>query len=358
VTSSASIRARGTTTALPVTFKPGGSSQIMSDSIILEQKPHTAGSTASHRISKRNRLYIFPTQHGLVYACMLAVMLLGAVNYTNNMAYMLTFMLGSLFMVCMLHTYRNLRGLGIRTNDAKPVFAGEVAQFPLILDNRTGPRRNSISIHPWPKLRRERKKQGKGIEQIRLDARQLYREYLPFLAVSRGYLVPARLRIQSSWPLGLFRTWAYLDCKSTCIVYPKPFGNPGLPGLTEDSSQEQAGEQPGAEDFTGFRHYHPGDSIRNIDWKALAREQGLLVKKFSGSGARRLILNWDQTAHLVDIESRLSQLALWLIRAEQGGVRYGLIMPGTQIDIDHGEVHQHKCLHILATYGMGDLKQV
>ena len=93
----------------------------MTESVILEQKAPQTGS-ASALLSRRQRLYIFPTRHGLVYAVMLAVMLLGAINYTNNMAYMLTFMLGSLFMVCMLHTYRNLRGLIVTVSEARPAF--------------------------------------------------------------------------------------------------------------------------------------------------------------------------------------------------------------------------------------------
>ncbi|MEX2353557.1 MAG: DUF58 domain-containing protein [Gammaproteobacteria bacterium] len=326
----------------------------MSSSIILDKAPVSTGDAVGRGGSTRKRLYIFPTQHGLVYACMLPVMLLGAVNYTNNMAYMLTFLLGSLFMVCMLHTYRNLRGLIVASNDARSVFAGETAQFPLLFDNRAGPLRNGVCVDPWPKGWKFRKSRRTGVENIRLEPGQIQRDSLPIRTRTRGYLNPGRLRIHSSWPLGLFRAWSYLECKSTCIVYPKPQGDPALPYLTEDSSLDQSGDQPGTDDFTGFRHYRPGDSIRNIDWKVLAREQGLLVKKFSGSGARQLILHWDQTAHLGDTETRLSQLALWLLKAEQGGYRYGLTIPGAKIDIDNGEAHQHRCLRTLATYAVGD----
>jgi uncharacterized protein (DUF58 family) len=330
----------------------------MADTIILEQKPAVAGSTAASSTAKRQRLYIFPTQHGLVYACMLAVMLLGAVNYTNNMAYMLTFLLASLFLVCMLHTYRNLRGLIVSCSDAKPVFAGEVAQFPVLFDNRAGRLRSSVAIQRWPKVWLRRKNKDQGIPSLSLEPSSLSRDFLPVPTTSRGYLRAGRLRISSCWPLGLFRAWSYLDSQSSCIVYPMPQGDPRLPYLSEDASLDQTGDLAGTDDFTGFRHYHPGDSIRNIDWKVLAREQGLLVKKFSGSGAKQLILHWDQTAHLADVEARLSQLSLWLIRAEQAGLRYGLNMPDARIEIDHGDNHQHRCLSLLATYGQHTVRQV
>lgn len=323
----------------------------MTESIILEQQPGRSGERSS---TARRRLYIFPTQYGLIYAVMLAVMLMGAVNYTNSMAYMLTFMLGSLFLVGMLHTYRNLRGLIISTGDARPVFAGETAEFPVVFDNRTGPRRTSLHVHPWPRGRKPRHFRSHGIEFTRIDPGQMYRDTLPVAAAARGRLQPGRLRIHSAWPLGLFRAWSYMDCRSVCIVYPRPAGATGLPIPLEDASRDQTGTQAGTDDFTGFRPYRPGDSIRNIDWKVLAREQGLLVRKFRGTGARRLVIDWHQAAHLVDTEARLSQLALWIIEAERQGLRYGLSLPGTEIEADHGDAHRHRCLLRLAIYGLRD----
>ena len=124
----------------------------MSDSIILEQK--TLGSQISNSMD-RKRLYIFPTQHGIIFAFMLVVMLLGSINYTNSMAYMLTFLLGSLYMVAMLQTYKNLKGMVLKTSNAKSVFAEEVAEFPVVIINRTTTDRRSIYIHPWPKKRKK-----------------------------------------------------------------------------------------------------------------------------------------------------------------------------------------------------------
>jgi uncharacterized protein (DUF58 family) len=295
----------------------------------------------------RRRLYILPTRQGLIYTVMLAVILLGAVNYTNNMAYMLAFMLGSLFMVCMLHTYRNLRGLIINVGEARPVFAGDTAQFPVLFDNRTGHDRGSISVD----VRTQRQKYIAALFRLHIRAGQMQREHLGIRATSRGYLKAGRLKIHSVFPLGLFQAWSTLDSNSRCLVYPKPEGNPLLPELIEDNTRDQSGRLNGTDDFTGVRRYHTGDSIRNVDWKAYAREQGLLVKKFSGSGSSRLILHWDQTARLVDIEARLSQMALWVIRAEQEGVQYGMLLPGVSVEMGHGENHRHLCLSQLALYG-------
>lgn len=320
----------------------------MSNSIILEQK--TLGSQISKSID-RKRLYIFPTQHGLVFAIMLVVMLLGSVNYTNSMAYMLTFLLGSLYLVCMLQTYKNLKGMALKISNAKSVFAEEIAEFPIVIINRTTTDRRSIYIHPWPKKRGKNRSRYQGKEFPNITPGEMHRGILPVKTQLRGRLQPGRLRIYSVYPLGIFRAWSYMNCTSNCVVYPKPEGSTELPLFSEDPMRDHFGEQSGADDYIGVRQYRSGDSIRNIDWKAVAKEQGVLVKKFAGSGARQLVLHWEHTRNIGDVEKRLSQLALWTIIAEQQGLRYGLELPDYKISIGNGDTHRHQCLKALAEYG-------
>jgi len=39
----------------------------------------------------------------------------------------------------------------------------------------------------------------------------------------------------------------------------------------------------GSEDFSGLRSHTPSDSPRHIAWKAVAREQPMLTKQFTGT---------------------------------------------------------------------------
>jgi uncharacterized protein (DUF58 family) len=323
----------------------------MTEAIILEQK---SASASTNRSVSNKRLYIFPTQHGLIFALMLIVMLMGSVNYTNSMAYMLTFLLASLYIVCMLHTYRNLKGMVLKTNNAKPVFAGETAEFPLILINRTTTDRHSVVIHPWPKKRIGKRMQYRGAEYSNIVPGEIHKGTIPVMTQVRGRLRPGRLRIYSTYPLGLFRAWSYMDCSNYCLVYPKPEGSTELPQYSQDPTRDHYGEQIGADDFIGVRQYKPGDSIKNIDWKALAKEQGVLIKRFSGSGARQLLFHWGHTKHLGDNEKRLSQLALWIIIAEQEGLRYSLELPDIKIPIGNGDSHRHQSLRALALAEYGN----
>ncbi len=330
----------------------------MSNSVVLERltaadRGHTATAGSAH---KRQRVYIFLTRYGVIFSVTLLVMLLGAINYNNSMAYALTFLLAGLFMVSMLHTYGNLRGLIISASPAEPVFAGQQARFPLLLDNRSGPSRLAIHLQIPAKLK---KRLGKAnplaLVSVNIPARTLQASNFCMDTTKRGYLVPGRIKISSSWPVGLFRAWSFMYIDQRCVVYPRPQGHAALPLQAMTGEDEQTGLGSGSEDFTGFRPYQAGDSMRAVDWKAYARERGLLTKRFSGSGTGKVLVDWQQTDHMNDVEQRLSQLCLWIIEAEQQGAQYALVLPGLSAGhFDKGETHKHRCLQALAGYGLDD----
>lgn len=310
--------------------------------IVLE-RPLAEAPAAGHTLTRR-RVYIFLTRQGFLFAATLLVMLLGAVNYTNSMAYLLTFLLGGVFLVCMLHTYRNLRGLVIRLEKPDPAYAGGRLSFPILLDNRSGYARTALRI-------RVRNDTASG-DWMQLDLLPdvLRRVLLDLPAAKRGWYRIDPLQLESRYPLGLFRAWCYLDSDIDYLVYPRPDGNTRLPDAVSVNTDELAGRRAGTDDFIGFRAYRAGDPIRSIDWKAVAREQGLLVKRFTGAGGRRLILCWNETPG-IDEEARLSQLCLWVQEAERAGLQYGLELPGARVEFGHGEFHLHQCLQYLAKHG-------
>jgi hypothetical protein len=71
-------------------------------------------------------IYILPTGHGMLYLAVLGAMLIGSVNYNNNLGFLLSFLLGSLGLTAMMHTYSMLYGLRLVSATAMPVFAGGI----------------------------------------------------------------------------------------------------------------------------------------------------------------------------------------------------------------------------------------
>ena len=78
------------------------------------------------------RRYRFhPTLYGLLYAGMIAALLVGSINHNNNLGYLLTFLLGSMLLVAVRSGWRNLREITVTGGRARPVFAGREARFDL-----------------------------------------------------------------------------------------------------------------------------------------------------------------------------------------------------------------------------------
>lgn len=327
----------------------------MATPVVLERLPNDPASRIDFQLKKfkRQRVYIFPTTQGWLYALVLIVMLLGAINYNNSMAFILCFLLTSLGLVCMLHTYRNLIGLIITSTKPKAVFSGQQALFPIQLDNRLGQERFSIQIKQHESIKKLfRKRKERSSVSISIETAKRTTAYFPINSTKRGILKIERLKISTCFPLGIFTAWSYIEPEHECLVYPAPSGQKQLPLNTLHEDDAEYGNKAGTDDFAGFRKYRPGDPVNSIAWKAFAREQGLLVKQFSGKGSEILILDWQNVSHINDIETRLSQLCYWILLAEEASIPYGLEIPNVTIKPAHGTFHKEQCLEALVRYGM------
>jgi uncharacterized protein (DUF58 family) len=157
-----------------------------------------------------------------------------------------------------------------------------------------------------------------------------------------------RLRISSSFPLGLFRAWSYVELDLECIVYPRPEGGEVPQPPAREGDEEGLRSDRGTDDFAGLRKYHPGDSLRHVAWKAVARGQPLLTKQFDGHAAGTLWLSWEDTPPFMRAEARISRLTRWVLDAGRAGVPFTLELPGTTIAANRGPDHEARCLTALA----------
>lgn len=298
----------------------------------------------------RRRIYILPTRAGLGFALLLLFMLIGAINYNNSLAYLLTFLLTSVSVVAILHTYRGLPGLRLSLGPPPAVFAGEPVQVPVFVDNTAGPARYAL-VFAFP---------GGAPVRADLGADQITRIDLSWPSLHRGRHRIGRFTVSTRFPLSLFRAWSPVELYGDVLVYPRPAPATPLPALGRYQPDLSGDQGAGADDFAGFRPYHPGDSLRHVHWKAFARGQELLTKRFGGDRAESLWLDWAATRG--DTETRLSVLCRWVLEAERVGLHYGLRLPGpalageaasgSGIEPAHGPAHRHRCLSELALYAV------
>ena len=289
------------------------------------------------------RVYVLPSRHGLLLGAFLVLMLIASINYNLSMGYALTFLLASMAVVSMVHSFRNMAGLTVHVGRVDAVFAGDTAVFSVGLENESGLRRYSVAV--------VRAKEAPEYYDVPARNRALARIRMP--TRQRGRLKAGRFEIFTRFPLGLFHAWSNLELDMRCIVYPRP--EPAPPPLPAAQSATGEGLESGygSDDFAGLRPYHAGDSLRHIAWKAVAREQGLLTKQFTGRAESDLWLDWNAAAGL-DPESRLSRRTRWLLDAEAAGLSYGLRLPGITLDPGRGDHHRRQCLEALAMFGLED----
>ena len=286
----------------------------------------------------RRRIYILPTLHGVLFAVFLLGMLIGSINYGLSLGYVLTFLLGGVSLVGILHTYRTLQGLRISDGGAHPAFAGEDAGFTLHFEA------------PAPRFALALRWRDRPPMRFDIDTPQRITVAVP--TTQRGRLTPGRFTLSTVYPLGLFRAWSYVQFEHSATIYPKPAGE----SLTwhaggETGTIARPGQREGHEDFTGLRAWQPSDSPRQIAWKVAARSDELATKRFSDSENSTVMLDWDNLKS-GDVETRLSQLTRWVLDAEQANLRYGLKLPGVAIAPGNGDLHRHRCLEALALFGL------
>lgn len=323
--------------ARPGTAKPGRGLRQRFAAWVNRRIPPARSVTLNQK-----RIFIFPSRVGLFFAICLLVMLLTAINYQNNMSYALTFLLATLFIVGILHTYANLSGLTLHAVRARPAYPGQLTEFELRLD-RAGARPRFALRLGWPGGEEQQ------VSLVDVDSVDL-RLHCP--VGERGWFHPGRLLVESTYPLGLLRCWTWVDLDLRALVYPQPLASAELPGHSPARPEGNAVPVMGSDDFYGFRDYRPGDSLRQVHWKGHAKGQTLQSKQYAAFADRSVWLDWEAFPG-VPVERRLSHLCYWALEFERRRQEYGLRLPGTVIAPAGGEKQLESVLTALALHGGG-----
>ncbi|MDE1885553.1 MAG: DUF58 domain-containing protein [Xanthomonadaceae bacterium] len=280
----------------------------------------------------RHRIYVLPTRFGLMLSALLLVMLLGALNYNNNPALLLTCLLAAAAYQSVFAAFATLNRLEVTALRAEPGHAGGDLEFYIHFHIAARPR-HSLRLRA-----------GDAEIAFDLDADGCARLSIP--ALQRGWLHPGRLRLSSEYPFGLFEVWSWINPEFAALVYPRlEAAPPPLPRRGAQTQRET--DRSGGDELAALRTYQTGDPPRNIAWKASARRDELLVKEFETPRGHEVVLDYAALRGLAH-EDRLSRLAAWVCLAEFQCAPYALSLRETRIDAGLGAQHRHACLRALA----------
>ncbi|WP_376696505.1 DUF58 domain-containing protein [Wenzhouxiangella sp. EGI_FJ10305] len=283
------------------------------------------------------RIFILPTRFGWMLGLLMGAMLIGSLNFNNNLGLFTTFVIAATAVNSMLLAFRNLDGLHLRHGSARPVHAGDPVTWRLAAVNHgerdrhglrlKGPGSDTVFAVPSSETREI---------TIELDARR------------RGWHRPGRLRVETTQPLGLFRAWSWIEPSTPFLVWPQPAAHaPPLPGggNAQSAHHKQAREE--GEDFHSLRRWREGDPLHRIAWKASQRHQTLLSREFQREQSREVVLSLERAPGR-DREERIRIVTAWILRAEEENRPWALDLGDERFGPDRSESHKHACMRALA----------
>ena len=295
---------------------------------------------------KKNKTYIIPTGFGFCFSVIILVLLYSSFASGNNFLYLYTFFLTSIGVTSLRLTNDNVSTIKIESVEIQDVFAG-VPTFALVtLFNSSSRAKSFIEVYQKP---------HKKTIIAEIPANSVYQARIELDGYSRGLQTVPKLSVSTTFPFYLLNSWKVSRSKETFVVFPAPAGVSQFPvdGNLEDIEDSRIVDRKTGTDseFAGHRKFETGDSFRQVDWKAYARTEKMLVKDYQSFRSQEVHLRWENTLFKSDVESRLCQLALWIEIAEAKGFQYSLELPGMNLQSQRGRSHYLRCLTSLALYG-------
>lgn len=287
-------------------------------------------------------LRIRPRRFGLGVLAVTVAMLLAAINYGNNLIFLLAFVMLALMINSAWQGWRALASVQIQALPPSMRSANTRGELTVNLVSRPGLPALQLSL-------------GGNLPAVTtiLSPRERTSTQINLPAAPRGYLPLPAVTLRTGYPLGLWRVERHYRPGIGQWLHPAPVEGPrqdASPGHVSDSGSHDAT----AGDPTRLRDYQPGDPLRGIVFRHYAKT-GRLVSRQAESEPHPVeptVINYDH--YLGSRETRLSAMTQRLLALSQANEPWTLCLPdhppvgATGVD-DAGQLRQ--ALRLLARAG-------
>lgn len=301
----------------------------------------------------QHNVYILPTGPGLMLVATLVTLLIASINYQLSLGYVLTFSLAGSALVGMFMAHNTLRGLMMDLGSPTAQFAGS----PVAIDIRLHNPDKSVRYALILAIKQSQKSKNTLVKTVLctdVPAQGSCSLQLTFTTQQRGLQRLPSVTIETRYPLGSVKVWAYWRPAAQVMIYPRPEANPPPLPLSTDmvSAENRHAEQAqNSADWGAIRSYRRGDPLKQVIWKKAAKADqsgdALVVRIAQPNAQKELYLDINQTGTL-STEARISRLCAWVLEAQAQGLSYGLRLPGLDISPAAGLTQQRRCLEALA----------
>jgi uncharacterized protein (DUF58 family) len=293
---------------------------------------------------RTNRIYIMPSLRGVAFLICIAVMVVIGATYNNNLIFLLSFSMFSVFVVCMLQTHYMLKGVRLAFRSAEEAFQDDPLRVNLQLTKARLKPKHQLQIRSTSK--QFITLEGNIFSMAAEEKATLVT--ISLFAWRRGVHALPTLIVESFYPLGLFRAWKMFKFpEARVVVYPRPEMTSPLAPEPQAQGEDPQGVRASPEgDFGELREYIQGESYRQIAWKKFSKSGDLYTKVHWGQEHRHYRIPW--MAHGRDPEQRLRWMSGWIKKAVDENASFEMQTDNDVIESGSGIDHARRCWMTLA----------
>ncbi len=292
----------------------------------------------------------------------IGVALLAAWNTGNNLYYLVSAVLLSMFFVTLLLGRFNLRGVAIDQVYPETVYQHESFPVRTIVANRKRLLPSfaiETDIHPAlvsdqpPFVLCTPPRQWDSVRSAATAPR-------------RGLVKAEQVTVRSRFPVGLFEHGVTRPSAAELLVYPAIRRiHPSILRLLATEGAISTPRRGDSRDFYGIREYRRGDDSRLICWKISAKHGRLMLREFERQEHRGILIQFDgyvndrSATYEIDLfEKAVSFCASLVWHYLSEGYDVGLLTPSQHVWPGAGRQHFHRLMKVLALIEPLDLSDV
>jgi uncharacterized protein (DUF58 family) len=240
------------------------------------------------------------TKDGGIFLAAVAIVVIAAINTSNNLLYMILSVLIAVFVLSVFLLELNFKSLEALVTLPHRCTAGDSFSFSIQIHNRR-------RVFPMISLRVE----PTGHSPLKFDPfyfaaiDPLTHARLPAESVlpRRGRYSLSEVQVASRFPFGLLSKRQIFKVDGDTVCYPAILSRDRLSfSALDDQGSIQRPERGSGNDLHTIRDYQSSDSARHVHWKASAKTASLKTREYAADESRRVILALDRYGTANDIE--------------------------------------------------------
>ena len=226
----------------------------------------------------RNNLYIFPNYRGFQIAALIFFCFAVAIFYQNNFALLLSIILFFIYFISIILTYQNLLDLNFQIIN-KLIPANQKIQIDLVIKAKKNKERLNISLDYLENV-------------FNIDIFDIKKISLNTIFKKRGVTNSPNLKIKSTFPFGIIKSFGEVAFNEKIVVYPEPKRPPdNIFDKIFDVNQDEGFDY----EFDKIEETKDIKNLSKISWKHFSIKQKYFLKIFKFSkNNKKVIIDIDQ----------------------------------------------------------------